>query len=441
MESSAPATTTAAAPDASATVTQDTGGYKVLVATDGVAAIRLVESGVTTVFHSNITRKVAEYESGLREGLRAYVDLGMRVAYAVNIRTQNNFVYQDDELFARSLPAPIQDRMRRLEMIPSTMTAARCIAAFDALQAEFGGCGRVRIVFAPTSPQWCPPELLRTIKRKADESGTGLQMHVLETPYQKGYGPRLLGKSLVAYLRDLGMLGPNVSLSHCVWVTEEDLDILAETGTSVAHNPSCNLRLRSGIAPVTEMLDRGINVGIGTDSETLNDDEDMIQEMRLATKLQRRPGIGERFLTSREALKMATSNGARITRFGDMIGVLEAGREADAVLLRIDRLLEPYFDPSLDIVDAILYRAKSQDVDTVIVAGEPVLAGGKLTRVSKAEVTERLKASLAELPASALAEVEEKRRLVQDLQPFIASFYDGWLPKEPKPFLVFNSRE
>lgn len=405
------------------------------------AAIQLVESGVTTAFHSNVTRQATQYESGLREGLQAYLDLGMRVAYAVNIRTERNFVYEDDEVFARSLPAELQERMRRLEVMVSGISASRCLAAFDALHRDFASHRLVRLLFAPTAPQWNTPETLQAIKEKANGCGAGFQMHVLETPYQRSYGRRQHGKSLVEYLHDQNLLGPDVSLAHAVWATERDLDLLAKTGTSVVHNPSSNLRLKSGIAPAIEMLDRGINVGLGTDSIGLNDEEDMIQEMRLCLNLHRPPGIGKKCLVPREVLKMATTNGARIVQFGDAIGALTPGREADAVLLRLGRLTTPYLDPALDIVDTLLYRAKAQDVDTVVVAGEPILKDGKLVKVSKEEIVGRLIESMAAPSRAAAAEMQERRSLVRDLRPFIEDFYASWLPEKMTPFYLFNSKD
>jgi len=404
-------------------------------------AIRLVEAGVTTTLHSHISRKAAEYETRLEDGLRAYVDLGIRVCYAVDFRTRNNFVYQDDRVFVQSLPREMQEGLNRFELIPSSITLDRCMAAFDSLRRQFGGSDRVRVVFAPSAPQWCPPEALSALKRKADDCGAGLQIHVLETPYQKAYGLREHGKSLVEHLRDVGVLGQNVSLAHAVWATEKDLDIMANTRASVAHCPSCNLRLKSGIAPVTAMLDREIPVGIGTDSAAINDDGDMIQEMRLATKLHRQPGIRSRSLSSREALRMATSYGARIAQFGDIVGTLDPGRAADAVLLRADRMAEPYLDSSLDIVDAILYRAKAADVDTVVVGGEPILQGGRLTKVDKHHVVAQLGESLRNPPRGALSDLEAKRRFLSELAPFVAAFYSDWLPELSHPYYVYNSRE
>ena len=167
--------------------------------------------------------------------------------------------------------------------------------------------------------------------------------------------------------------------------------MLAQAGTTVCHNASSNLRLKSGIAPVNAMLARGVNVAVGTDNVAINDDDDMLQEMRLVSKLHRQPGIDAPAVSSHQVLRMATINAAAPTFFHDQIGALEKGRRADIVLLNIDSIQEPYLDPGIHIVDALLYRGKAQHVDTVIIDGEVVLRAGVFTRISKEDVVKELR--------------------------------------------------
>ena len=136
-------------------------------------------------------------------------------------------------------------------------------------------------------------------------------MHCLESPYQREFGFASYGKSTVEHLHELGMLGPDVSLGHAVWLKDRDMEICAETGTSVCHNASSNLRLRVGILPAARMLEKGVNVSIGMDGTTLNDDEDMLQELRLVSKLHRAPRGLEYTAcpTPFDVLTMGTVNG------------------------------------------------------------------------------------------------------------------------------------
>ena len=219
-----------------------------------------------------------------------------------------------------------------------------------------------------------------------------MHMHLLETAYQKEYARRRGGGTAVDYIRDHGMLGPLMTVGHGTWLTEHDIELLADSGTHVCHNASSNLRLRSGIAPVNRLEVRGVNVALGIDEAGINDDRDMLQEMRMVLKLHREPGFDDDVPTSPQVLRMATENGARTTPFGDTIGKLEVGRAADLVVMSWRDIAYPFLDLDLDVsvVDAVVHRAKTSGVKTVIVGGEPILHDGRFTRVDKAVALDEL---------------------------------------------------
>ena len=236
------------------------------------------------------------------------------------------------------------------------------------------------------------------------------------------------------------MLGPLMTLGHGTWLTEGEIEILAETGTHVCHNASSNLRLRSGVAPVNRLDARGVNVAIGIDEAGINDDRDMLQEMRMVLKLHREPGFGDNVPTSPQVLRMATENGARTTPFGETIGKIEVGRAADLIVMSWRDIAYPFLDLDIDVsvVDALVHRAKASGVKSVIVGGEPILHDGRFTRVDKAAALEELAGSLAR-PAN---EDEIRRsRLSRDVLPHVRRFYEGYLDAERRvPFYEFNSR-
>ena len=205
----------------------------------------------------------------------------------------------------------------------------------------------------------------------------------------------------------------------------------------MCHNPSSNLRLKNGIAPVNAELPSGINVTMGTDSTAINDDDDMIQEMRLSAKLHRQPGLDHPAVNSHQVLRMATANAARPTSFQGKIGVLEPGRFADMVLLDFSALEEPYLDPDIDVVDAVLYRGKASHVDTVMIQGEVVVRNGSFVKVDKAEVFRELREHFAR-PQE--AETSRNRQMVQRLMPFVEDFYRDWQPPADPPHYLYNSR-
>jgi cytosine/adenosine deaminase-related metal-dependent hydrolase len=283
---------------------------------------------------------------------------------------------------------------------------------------------RIRFQQTPANLHWASDETLQRLKSWSVDHSTGMHIHVLETAYQKAYAYRRTGVSAVHHLEQIGFLGPDVTLGHGTWLTDEDIEILAATGTRVCHNPSSNLRLQSGIAPLNRLSERGIVTALGIDEAGINDDRDIWAELRLALKLHRVPGIGARVPTAPEILRMATEHGALTTQFGSEIGTLEPGKAADLILVDWGSIAQPYLDPAVPIVDALVHRGRPTSVRTVIVAGEVVLRDGQSTRLDKGAIMDELAASLR-VP---LTPAEQRRREVAPiLLPHVARFYDGWL--------------
>jgi 5-methylthioadenosine/S-adenosylhomocysteine deaminase len=227
-----------------------------------------------------------------------------------------------------------------------------------------------------------------------------------------------------------------------VWATEKDIDLLVNSGVTLVHNASSNLRSKSGIAPVKRMLERGIHVGIGLDSHSLSADEDMLAEMRLIGFLHNIPGIEPTSPSVGQILRMATVNGARAALFSDHVGTLEKGKRADIILVNLERITEPYFDseltndPELGIVAVLINRGKAIDVDTVMVDGQIVLHNRQHTRIDKNKIVAELRKSLSSGAASGDAGLT---RLAQELPPYVARFYHAWGEPEGKPYYVYNS--
>ena len=212
---------------------------------------------------------------------------------------------------------------------------------------------------------------------------------------------------------------------------------MAETGTNICHNASSNLRLRSGIAPMGRILAAGIKVAIGSDEAGLNDDKDLFQEMRLVLKLHRVPGIDLEPPTSHQVLEMATANGAYASWFGNRIGTLEPGKRADMVLVDMRNIEEPYLDPRVSVVDALVHRGRGIDVDTVLVDGEVVLRDGQLTRVDKQALFREIRGAL-DRPLT--AQEEERREIAALVEPYLRRFYSGTTQQDMAPFTAYNSR-
>lgn len=230
--------------------------------------------------------------------------------------------------------------------------------------------GRIQIMLAPHAAYTCPPDTLKKALKIADRYGLGIQIHVSETLDEQRMIREQYGKPPVAHLRDVGLFERPVLAAHCVYVDEADMEIMARCGVSVAHNPQSNMKLASGIAPVSRMLEAGINVGIGTDGPSSNNDLDMWEELRTASLLQKVATLNPCALTAYQTLRMATVHGAKaIGREGEL-GVIAPGALADLILVDMRR---PHLSPQNDLIANLVYCGKASDVDTVIVDGQVVV--------------------------------------------------------------------
>lgn len=230
--------------------------------------------------------------------------------------------------------------------------------------------GRIQIMLAPHAAYTCPPDTLKKALKIADRYGLGIQIHVSETLDEQRMIREQYGKTPVAHLRDVGLFERPVLAAHCVYVDEADMEIMARCGVSVAHNPQSNMKLASGIAPVSRMLEAGINVGIGTDGPSSNNDLDMWEELRTASLLQKVAMLNPCALTAYQTLRMATVHGAKaIGREGEL-GVIAPGALADLMLVD---MRSPHLSPQNDLIANLVYCGKASDVDTVIVDGQVVV--------------------------------------------------------------------
>jgi 5-methylthioadenosine/S-adenosylhomocysteine deaminase len=242
--------------------------------------------------------------------------------------------------------------------------------------------GRIRYCFAPRFAVSCTRDLLERVARHSRERQVLVHTHASENRDEIALVERLSGKRNIEYLHEVGLANQRTVLAHCIWVNEAELNILQTTGTHVAHCPSSNLKLASGIAPVTEMLERGISVSLGADGAPCNNRLDMFTEMRTAALLQK-VQRGPRALPALMALQMATLGGARALGLQDQIGSLEVGKRADLQLLNLNQL---HTTPQPDLVSTIVYAAEARDVETVIIDGRVVLREGTLTTLDESAV-------------------------------------------------------
>jgi 5-methylthioadenosine/S-adenosylhomocysteine deaminase len=254
------------------------------------------------------------------------------------------------------------------------------LALLDKWHGRAGG--RVRYCFAPRFAVSCTRGLLERVARLARERGVMVHTHASENRSECELVERESGLRNIEYLDSVGVSGTHVLLAHCVHVDENEMGLLASRGTHVAHCPSSNMKLGSGIAPVVEMLGRGISVTLGADGAPCNNRLDMFTEMRTAALLQK-VSRGADALPASQVLRMATRGGARALGLENEIGSLEAGKRADLAVLDLARL---HTTPQPEVVSTIVYSAEASDVRDVLIDGQFVLRGGELTTLNERDV-------------------------------------------------------
>ena len=247
------------------------------------------------------------------------------------------------------------------------------------------GEGRVVPMLGPHAPYSCENSYLADVVRVGKDQGLGVHIHLSESRKEVEDCLNAHGKTPIAKVADAGVFDCPTLAAHCVHATADDIRLLARGGVGVSHNPGSNLKLASGFAPVLEMLQNGVKVGLGTDGAASNNNLDMFEEMRLAALVHKATSGDPTALSAPQALAMATLGGARALGLDDEIGSLEVGKKADVILLGFDR---PHLTPRHDIVSHIVYSARADDVHTVIVNGQ-ILFDGAFTTLDEEEVMAR----------------------------------------------------
>lgn len=377
---------------------------------------------------------------GCEPALRAYSDAGMRTAFGLVSRDQNSYAHEPDEQFLARLPADLAGEVRRSPM-GYAWPVDEVMASFERLSGEWHGKDdRIRLVTAPDWTPACSDDLYLRCRRTADEHGTGMITHVLETRSEMLFNLQAYGKTAVRRLADLGVLSPATVLEHFVWVTDEELSIFADSGAVASNNPGSNLRLSTGICRVRDILDTGGRIGFGTDGISFSDRDDFFQELRLATYLQRLPrDFGRGRLDSEQVLRAAAGNGARALGMAGKLGSLESGKYADLLIVDKARILFPpgRFDAE-PFLDVVIDRAESQDIDTVMVHGRVVMEDGQVTIVDEARVRDSFAEAVAQRVYRPSAEVRRWAELGNLVEPYLTGFYRPWYETPIESAYVYN---
>jgi len=271
---------------------------------------------------------------------------------------------------------------------PCVKTPKEGLEYTERLIRNWAGDPLVNIVVEPHALYTCSPSLLRDAGKLAEKHQVPIATHLLETDGERTMLEEKLGRKPVHFLRDLGYLHERFFAFHGVAMDEEDIGLFARHGCGVVHNPESNMKLASGVAPVSAMIKAGVTVGLGTDGCASNNNLDMLQEMDTAAKLEKSARLDPTILSAGTVLRMATIQGAKVLGMDHLIGSIEAGKKADILLIDMRK---PHLTPLYNPASHLVYAVSGADVDSVWIAGRRVLENRKLMTVDGEAVMDRVR--------------------------------------------------
>ncbi len=383
-----------------------------------IGAAEMVLKGCTAAYDL-----AAEFPMPTAEGLaaigQAYADIGMRATLAPMV-ADTSFFEAIPGLMDRLSPS-LRKEVERYRLAPYKASVAQMKKALHGWKLASKG---VQLAVAPTIPHHCSREFLLACLKLSKDYGTGLHSHVAESKVQVIAGYQLYGRSLAAYMDSLGLVGPDFTVAHGVWLDGDDMKLLGDRGASVSHNPGSNMLLGNGIADMRGMLDAKVNVGIGTDGASCSDNQNMYENMRLASMVSKVQGPDrQNWISTEEVLEAATAGSARALGLGDRIGKLEAGYKADIVFLDLGHVnWIPFNDPTNQIV----HTEDGSAVHSVMIGGRMVVENHKLLTVDLAQIARK-----AEKTRERLAKGRAPAKALYDrLEKVVGTFCPG-LAKQP----------
>ena len=265
-----------------------------------------------------------------------------------------------------------------------------CNEVFNTLHGTANG--RLQFMLAPSAPQRCTADLYAGCHALAVEQNVPFHTHVLETISQAVIGIEKHGKSLIAYMDDLGVLSRHTTIAHSVWVSDADMSLMGAAECSVAHNINSNLKLGSGVAPLRRLHDAGVTIGLGTDGISSNDTASVFDLMRVAALIHSAPGPDpKQWLGAEDILKMATIDGARTALLDDKTGSLEVGKAADLIMLDLTSIP---FTPLNNIARQLVFAENGSSIEMVMVDGEVVVEKGRMIKFNEFEILDEIREAM-----------------------------------------------
>ena len=318
------------------------------------------------------------------------VRLGTLLAIAEMIRsgitTFNDMYFFEDEVVQAAKEAGIRAVVGECLLdfpTPNKKTPQEGLKYTEMLIQKWRDDPLITVAVAPHAPYTCSPEILKSAKNLSDKYNVPLHIHLSETEKEVNDIQKKYSLTPVEYLDSLGVLGDNVIAAHCVHLTEEDIQLIVQRKVGVAHDPESNMKLASGVAPIPDLLDAGVKIGLGTDGAASNNDLNMFEEMDTTAKLHKVFRHDPTVIDARTVVEMATIGGARVLGLNDQIGSIEGGKKADIIIINLNK---PHTVPLYNPYSHVVYAIDGADVETVIIEGRIVMRNHKILTISEDEI-------------------------------------------------------
>ncbi len=343
-----------------------------------VAFARMAEGGICATNHSHGPQDETRIIEEAAAVSRAARDVGIHVAFAAPFTDRNPLVYGDQQTFIAAADPALRPRLDARLAPPKAV--GDFLAAVERM-AEFEH-ENFSLQYCPVGAQWVSEASLAAIAEASALSGRRIHMHLLETRYQREWADHAYPDGLIARLDAIGLLSPRLSVAHGVYLTEAESALLAERGVIVSVNTSSNFRLRSGIAPVASFVKTGLRFGIGLDAQPMDDDDDMLREMRLVWFNHRGFGLDD-VLSAAQLFEAASVDGRRAVIGEDGGGRIAVGARADLVVLDYAAMSGDVLSASADPTNVLLTRATRKHIRKLIVGGRTIVENGRCVSVDR----------------------------------------------------------
>lgn len=390
-----------------------------------LGAIEFIKCGVTCV-QDDVSDYPQPSVAGYSAICSAYRDLGIRANVSMSACDREMC---DHLPYAREMvPQEWQDKLA------GSMSSEAIIELYHQIIEQWHNKGNIKVILSTSAPQRCSDAHLLAVEELARKKDLAVHTHILETRLQRVTGTEFYGKSIIKHIADLGIMSERMTIAHSVWVDDEDIELMAKAGVSIAHNPVSNLKLGSGLAPLIKLLEAGINVVLGTDGMNSNDELSIFETMKFASLLSRltTPDYNK-WPTAGKMLQLAVNNPAKSLRRTGEIGCLAEGKKADLLILNLKN--NTLYTPFNELKNHLVYCENGSSVETVIVNGQLIMHNRKLLTIDEESILAEVQEHAAELKKS----LQDTNRQNLALQPYMEAIYWKGM-KQPLTINRFASR-